>query len=1373
MITKKIVLRLISLFMSVLLLISFNSACISSFISFAEENTTAEDQATIDAKNDQSSIIRAGFWSGPQNDSLIPPWNYFHNAVQNHISDNNDDISKEMTFDDKKRADLYKLEDNGDGTNTAYFWEVKPGSYLNPEKMNEAKTQLNNYVTNSPLDKKPQITGREIGGNEIGVYRLKDMASFLGVDSDLVPDVKFDYFLDDSGKYYVFYANMGNGIILYWFTKAGENNGGNINPEAIYKLFYWILMGKYLEALKNFMNNPDPPLTPAPNPGYEPDPVLGFDPEPEPAFSAEKVLSAERGAGQKKAKENLRNALKGAGAFGAGAAGTYVTVRYIAPKLKELIIEVWATIVAYRKAAKESESIAEMEGILTSCYAVIEPIVINAKNPKYIEVNSSSGFHEALIDILIILDPGNPYAIDEYIYTEKKEEPNPNGVKGESPNYNKANNANPPRDPLIIHFSDTEEIELSSLDEGVNFDLDKNGFAEKTAWIKNNDGFLAIDLNQNGNIDNGGELFGDQFIMPDGNISSTGFEALISLDEDSNNKIDKNDTVFEKLYVWFDNNRNGLTDDNELKTLAELNVSYIDLNYVPDNSVHEETGVRREDSSYVYFNNGNAKKISEFWFPVNSTDTTHDGVVTVGNVPSIEQAIEEDESGYLLELCLAFSSETDIAQKHYYLNKILYFITDSENIDLNSRGGNIDARNLHVIEQFMGREFNGVDGANPNMNAANILIDIYSSIESIYYNYLNLNLSFGGYRTVIYEDTDDNGNKSLELSLIDYVIDSKIAEGDDDTDVLIYDLGVYLKLYDKENETNEFDNYSEYFSSKSQHYADIVEFTKQTNTFIGTFNNDKYVGTSKTDFIFGEDDDDSLYGSDGDDHIYGGYGNDILNGGSGNDSYYFELFHGNDIIYDADGDNKIIFKDYLSIDDYDISISLNGSFVFTNKYSGETISLPDFLKNPLNYDFIFDGESQTIGGGESREVIEGTDDDDYLEAGDGFNVFYGGEGNDTIEGGANIDFMFGGEGDDTLLGRNGVNVLFGNNGNDTIYDGDDGSYLNGGDDDDTLYGGGGADILDGGAGNDYLQGDHGGDTYIFGRGYDTDTINASSDLNTVIIHNYRASSMINTRNANNDLIINFGSADSTDCLIIDHFFDYNSNRDFNFVFDDGTVLGQYDITAKYAPIYGTDSDDWLAIQNGDNGIIHGGAGNDGLSGGSGNDELYGEDGNDTLYGNDGNDILDGGLGNDILNGGNGIDTYIFAKGYGNDTINEWGSDHSIVKLTDINSDEVTITNQWGSNLVVSIDETEDMLIISNFKWGQATYTFEFADGAIATINKDTWELEFIKLPDLNVDDAESDLIDDMNAIDDIAEDEIIESQNDYENECTDIEYTEQ
>lgn len=66
----------------------------------------------------------------------------------------------------------------------------------------------------------------------------------------------------------------------------------------------------------------------------------------------------------------------------------------------------------------------------------------------------------------------------------------------------------------------------------------------------------------------------------------------------------------------------------------------------------------------------------------------------------------------------------------------------------------------------------------------------------------------------------------------------------------------------------------------------------------------------------------------------------------------------------------------------------------------------------------------------------------------------------------------------------------------------------------------------------YLQGDHGGDTYIFGRGYESDTISASSDLNTIVIHGYSPEQMYNARNANQDLIIHFGAADSTDCLII-------------------------------------------------------------------------------------------------------------------------------------------------------------------------------------------------------------------------------------------------
>ena len=46
-----------------------------------------------------------------------------------------------------------------------------------------------------------------------------------------------------------------------------------------------------------------------------------------------------------------------------------------------------------------------------------------------------------------------------------------------------------------------------------------------------------------------------------------------------------------------------------------------------------------------------------------------------------------------------------------------------------------------------------------------------------------------------------------------------------------------------------------------------------------------------------------------------------------------------------------------------------------------------------------------------------------------------------------------------------------------------------------------------------------------------------------------------------------------------------------------------------------------------------------------------------------------------------------------------------------------------------------MLTISNFKWGQASYTFRFADGAEGYVDKDTWQLVLTKQPDPVEDDA--------------------------------------
>lgn len=1124
-------------------------------------------------------------------------------------------------------------------------------------------------------------------------------------------DISFDCILDDSGKYAILISYLPNGLILYWFIRTpntSSNNGSSVKSNV--SLFSWLFGAQFLSYWLMISNNSnDNNLSPVPVAiaGQTYERIADYIKY---VKSIEAELELQRQEIPVDLEESNKVYISEETMIAIKCAADSIAVSGLTASIFDKFTSISDLYTSAGIVAKALSSISTMEKVVitTGAYAGTY-FVINTD--LYDNITEFLGYWEEFSYKFTIYDEDGMEIIDpdEIELTTVPIEDIQNNMNGNYKSYVEAEQTAPQRDPLIIHLANTDKIEFTTLDEGVNFDLDNNNFKEKTAWTKNEDGFLAIDLNGDGIINNGGELFGDRFIMPDGKISSTGFEALSSLDEDNNNKIDENDTVFDELLVWFDNENKGETDETELIALNELGVTYIDLNYAPDINTQDETGTRRAETSKVFFNDGSQKEISEFWFPINSADTTHDGVVTSGNVPNLEQALAEDTEGELLNLYLNFSFAEDIEQKRYYLKKLLYEITESTDIPADSRGGNIDARDLHVIEQFMGRTFDGVDGNNPNSRAADILKSIYNNIENNYYTLLNLQSGFGQYMVLFPEVVDENGNKTVFTASYDEYLKYKIENGEN-VDILVYDLGNYLITFDEINNTNEFNKFKETYSSISDHYAEIVETINRTYSYLGTYDNDNIKSETSYNLIFGE------------------YGDDILSGCSGNDSYIFDYYHGDDVIRDINGDNKLIFADGLSVEDYEASINAELGFVLTNKETGETVSLPDFITNPLIYNFKFEGGSDTEESITNREVFEGTATDDYIETGDGFNISYGGDGNDTLAGGKDIDFMYGGNGDDLVLGRNGVNVLFGEEGNDTIYDGDHGSYLNGGNGDDMLYGGGGADVLDGGAGDDYLQGDHGNDTYIFGKGYDTDTINASSDVNTIIIKGYSASSMINTRNAHNDLIIHFGSEDSTDCLIVDHFFDYNSNRDIRFEFDNGTVLGQYDITAKYAPIVGTDADEWLAIQNSDDGIIHGNGGNDGVNGGSGNDELYGDSGDDTLYGNDGNDILDGGTGTDGLNGGNGADTYIFAKGYGNDTVNEWGSDHSIIKLTDIKSNEVTVNDLYGSNLLLSIVNTEDTLVISNFKWGQATYTFEFADGAVATVNKDTWAFEFSQLP---------------------------------------------
>lgn len=205
--------------------------------------------------------------------------------------------------------------------------------------------------------------------------------------------------------------------------------------------------------------------------------------------------------------------------------------------------------------------------------------------------------------------------------------------------YTNAGKAQPPRDPLAIDLG-VLGIDLISLDNGVNFDLDKNGFAEKTAWIGTEDGFLVLDRNGNGKIDDGGELFGDQVELSNEMISVSGFEALAEFDENDDGIIDQNDSIWNDLKVWVDSSHRGTSESSELKALSELGIESISLDTTKEENIDTTTGTMEAEYAMVTFVDGTQRKISEFWFPVNTSDTTQTGgdgeiIVTKGNVPDI------------------------------------------------------------------------------------------------------------------------------------------------------------------------------------------------------------------------------------------------------------------------------------------------------------------------------------------------------------------------------------------------------------------------------------------------------------------------------------------------------------------------------------------------------------------------------------------------------------------------------------------------------------------------------------------------------------------------------------------------------------------
>jgi len=121
------------------------------------------------------------------------------------------------------------------------------------------------------------------------------------------------------------------------------------------------------------------------------------------------------------------------------------------------------------------------------------------------------------------------------------------------------------KDPLVINFNG---MAAQLTDTKFSFDLSANGMQDDVSFVGPGSGFLALDKNGNGKIDNGSELLGTQ--------SGNGFADLAEHDVDANRWIDENDAIFAALRVW---SRDAQGNDS-LSTLADKGVGALYLGNV-------------------------------------------------------------------------------------------------------------------------------------------------------------------------------------------------------------------------------------------------------------------------------------------------------------------------------------------------------------------------------------------------------------------------------------------------------------------------------------------------------------------------------------------------------------------------------------------------------------------------------------------------------------------------------------------------------------------------------------------------------------------------------------------------------------------------
>ncbi|MFH1116114.1 MAG: calcium-binding protein [Pseudomonadota bacterium] len=866
--------------------------------------------------------------------------------------------------------------------------------------------------------------------------------------------------------------------------------------------------------------------------------------------------------------------------------------------------------------------------------------------------------------------------------------------------FKKKTRPNRRRDPLILDLQG-DGIGTSNLKDGQYFDYDADGFAERMAWIDPRDGLLAMDLNGDGVINSGRELFGDQTILRNGKRAANGFEALSDLDANADGKIDEHDEAYSRLSVWTDLDGDEYASETEICNFADLGITSISLSATLHHNTDEQGNDRTRIGNFQWCD-GTMGQIAEYLLPrdpaytmVNDTTPVPDEMAEhpylqgYGTVYDLDQAICEDSSGQLKSLVEQFICAGDPVSRNALMEQILFKWTGSEDVQPTSRGGNIDARKLTVLERFFGETWLGEGGPNPSPEDCIDLSESYRLLFELMYGQLmaitHLNHLYEKIEHTYDSETDE---ARVDLSGVITDIQQRLSTGHEDARQVLAEFARSLRGFPYELSQDDylwqndyltlrevfvqqdpdlgwiFDTgglpvYDQLGQSQDGWYFPHMFGTWGSEAVQGSATlgdgwinslsgNDVVYGTDRNEHLLNQDGDsilvagggaDIVWAGDGADILDGGSGSDVLYGESGDDTYIFRIGSGNDTIIDVDATegniDTIWLGSNLTSDDitlkrsvYDLVLSIGGT--------SDTLTVQGFFSPYL--------ASSTLRRVEQIQFMDGTSwDETEIIA----RAYAPTDRPDTICGGPGEDELSGLGGNDVIVGLASNDTLYGDEDNDALYGSGGLDYLAGGSGADRLYGEDDADILIGGLDDDYTAGGPGNDVYRFNRGDGHDTIDdtdtTAGNTDTLELGADILPTDVQIQRMGKDLKLTI--LDTGDSVTVkDWLVNDTPVHGIELVtFTVGTVWDT--ATIQDMLVKGTDAADTIigfsgadTIEGyGSNDTIYARGGDDFVDSGSGNDVVYAEQGNDTAFAGDGNDTVVGGFGNDFLDPGSGED----------------------------------------------------------------------------------------------------------------------------------------